>query len=113
MFVQAGLDDERRFNERGVTRPLASPFVKLAGYRVGDARVDNGVQASEFRAVREDESSKLDAVHARSEERRVGKEGRSRWSPYHLKKKKRKKTGAAAVRCRARIAGHRQQRRKM
>src|SRR3712207_9132846 len=23
----------------------------------------------------------------RSEERRVGKEGRSRWSPYHLKKK--------------------------
>src|SRR2546422_11568711 len=27
----------------------------------------------------------------RSEERRVGKEGRSRWSPYHLKKKKKKK----------------------
>src|SRR2546430_12719014 len=28
---------------------------------------------------------------ARSEERRVGKECRSRWSPYHLKKKKTKK----------------------
>src|SRR6266487_5262683 len=27
----------------------------------------------------------------RSEERRVGKECRSRWSPYHSKKKKRKK----------------------
>src|SRR2546430_17384160 len=26
----------------------------------------------------------------RSEERRVGEEGRSRWSPYHLKKKKKK-----------------------
>src|SRR2546429_9778182 len=25
----------------------------------------------------------------RSEERRVGEEGRSRWAPYHLKKKKR------------------------
>ena len=25
----------------------------------------------------------LDAVHSRSEERRVGKECRSRWSPYH------------------------------
>src|SRR2546427_3112022 len=25
--------------------------------------------------------------YARSEERRVGKEGRSRWAPYHLKKK--------------------------
>src|SRR5260370_14036979 len=28
------------------------------------------------------------AAPTRSEERRVGKEGRSRWSPYHLKKKK-------------------------
>src|ERR1017187_10985296 len=28
----------------------------------------------------------------RSEERRVWKEGRSRWSPYHLKKKKKKKS---------------------
>src|SRR5256885_15949951 len=28
------------------------------------------------------------AYSIRSEERRVGKEGRSRWSPYHLKKKK-------------------------
>src|SRR2546430_13945857 len=27
--------------------------------------------------------------HERSEERRVGKEWRSRWSPHHLKKKKR------------------------
>src|SRR2546428_11095606 len=27
----------------------------------------------------------------RSEERRGGKEGRSRWSPYHLKKKKKQK----------------------
>src|SRR2546428_10228342 len=30
------------------------------------------------------------SVQARSEERRVGEEGRSRWSPYHLKKKKQK-----------------------
>src|SRR5256885_15307055 len=29
------------------------------------------------------------ALKCRSEERRVGKECRSRWSPYHLKKKKR------------------------
>src|SRR5258706_14661162 len=27
------------------------------------------------------------ALRARSEERRVGEEGRSRWSPYHYKKK--------------------------
>src|SRR2546422_11632617 len=30
-------------------------------------------------------------LRVRSEERRVGKEGRSRWSPYHLKKKKKRK----------------------
>src|SRR6266542_5298419 len=32
-------------------------------------------------------------VAARSEERRVGKECRSRWSPYHEKKKKQKNEG--------------------
>src|SRR5256885_12042572 len=35
------------------------------------------------------------ADHPRSEERRVGEECRSRWSPYHLKKKKEKVTGSA------------------
>src|SRR5437879_13882335 len=29
-----------------------------------------------------------DVIGRRSEERRVGKEGKSRWSPYHEKKKK-------------------------
>src|SRR2546422_9376868 len=32
-------------------------------------------------------SSRARVCLARSEERRVGKEGRSRWSPFHLKKK--------------------------
>ena len=31
----------------------------------------------------EDSSDKDDPQHTRSEERRVGKECRSRWSPYH------------------------------
>src|SRR5258708_39513746 len=33
----------------------------------------------------------------RSEERRVGEEGRSRWSPYHLKKKKKEQRGWLCV----------------
>src|SRR2546430_14889165 len=33
-------------------------------------------------------ASELGVPFSRSEERRVGEEGRSRWSPYHLKKKK-------------------------
>src|SRR5256885_16091552 len=45
-----------------------------------------GTQSTELAQVSQD----LDvAVQTRSEERRVGKEGRSRWSPDHLKKKKR------------------------
>src|SRR5260221_3667723 len=32
--------------------------------------------------------SLIPRLYDRSEERRVGEEGRSRWSPYHLKKKK-------------------------
>src|SRR3989337_3086580 len=35
----------------------------------------------------------------RSEERRVGKECRSRWSPYHYKKKTKKSGGRAAGGC--------------
>src|SRR5438067_13415713 len=39
--------------------------------------------------VRKRQESPLTASVSRSEERRVGKECRSRWSPYHKKKKKR------------------------
>ena len=34
-------------------------------------------------AVHDDLLAMIKAAHARSEERRVGKECRSRWSPYH------------------------------
>src|SRR5256885_14202501 len=34
---------------------------------------------------------------SRSEERRVGKECRSRWSPYHLKKKKKRKVSVIVL----------------
>src|SRR6476659_10792094 len=37
-------------------------------------------------------SAKSSTCAARSEERRVGKECRSRWSPYHSKRKERRRT---------------------
>src|SRR5450830_2159780 len=40
---------------------------------------------------RRDQSLYLNGITHRSEERRVGKECRSRWSPYHKKKKKNRK----------------------
>ena len=64
MFVHAGLDQQRRLDEGGVTCPIALPFVELAEDGFGDAWVDDGVQACEFRAIREHESAKLGAVHA-------------------------------------------------
>src|SRR6266542_6006863 len=42
------------------------------------------------RAVLLDSWSASDPDSWRSEERRVGKEGRSRWSPHHYKKKKKR-----------------------
>src|SRR2546429_2621872 len=41
-----------------------------------------------FNAVREQQRAAQLYQCIRSEERRVGKECRSRWSPYHLKKKR-------------------------
>src|SRR5688572_31802347 len=57
-------------------------------------RVPAGRECRERVPVRRDERPHLRrgqarmTLNARSEERRVGKECRSRWSPYHEKKKK-------------------------
>ena len=50
---------------------------RQAGCRTGDEaedRVNQGLQGKERQGIR---------CFSRSEERRVGKECRSRWSPYH------------------------------
>ena len=56
-------------------RPLVLP--RLSGAK--DAWVTN----EEFIAIREGRTGFQPQEHPRSEERRVGKECRSRWSPYH------------------------------
>src|SRR5256886_16703024 len=54
-------------------------------------RQDFPASAEVFDGMRAEESSHrrrlIQLFRERSEERRVGKECRSRWSPYHLKKK--------------------------
>src|SRR5258707_12021068 len=46
--------------------------------------IDLGVDAQQLVGPRRDDSSRNEhATYLRSEERRVGKECRSRWSPYH------------------------------
>src|SRR5690348_17917520 len=58
----------------------------LAAGRIDHLRIDVRVRAMHreaYRALASDAHARL----GRSEERRVGKECRSRWAPYHLKKK--------------------------
>src|SRR3989441_12649763 len=52
------------------------------------AAVDLGPSPELDRLVEELRKLDAEALALRSEERRVGEEGRSRWSPDHLKKKK-------------------------
>src|ERR1044072_9540057 len=54
----------------------SSDLLSIAGAKAGNSASTAARNASENRC----------GVCMRSEERRVGKEGRSRWSPYHLKK---------------------------
>src|SRR2546427_11992754 len=63
----------------------------------GEGDRERHVRLAQSDGVRE--QSPAVAVEDRSEERRVGKECRSRWSPYHLKKKKKvmKKARVARV----------------
>ena len=58
----------------GIGRPTADKLLAEAGVNP-DTRV---------RDITDDEVKKIsEAIEKRSEERRVGKECRSRWSPYH------------------------------
>src|SRR3989449_11740908 len=68
----------------------------LAADPVGHRAADRREGHRDARAAPENEDDGQDVFHTRqcgrasrwrSEERRVGKECRSRWSPYHLKKK--------------------------
>ena len=50
---------------------------------VADYQMAAWMMAVYLRGMTDEETAELTDVMARSEERRVGKECRSRWSPYH------------------------------
>src|SRR2546425_3659332 len=58
---------------------LAQPLYSLPG---NDRRTEHLARATMAR-IEQDARSPFDMFWGRSEERRVGKECRSRWSPYH------------------------------
>src|SRR3712207_9452625 len=61
--------------------------INVSGHRMGTAEVESALVAhakvSEAAVVGYPHPIKGQGIYARSEERRVGKECRSRWSPYH------------------------------
>src|SRR4051794_41800760 len=59
-------------------------------------RTRSGLRATSIPATTATPESGRDSVE-RSEERRVGKEGRCRWSPDHLKKQQNYKAGGCRV----------------
>src|SRR5256885_14053915 len=70
---------------------VAATFVRRASPRDGDGGRSRSGWPTNVAATprsRKNFSSNGRITARRSEERRVGKECRSRWSPYHLKKKK-------------------------
>src|SRR2546428_13646447 len=70
---------------------LYSRYVSYGGLRAEQSAVADiaGIQAR-LSIARQRQHDDIGPRLSRSEERRVGKEGRSRWVPYHLKKKKNK-----------------------
>src|SRR5256885_10065560 len=96
-FFQAE-DGIRDYKVTGV-QTCALPILGLAGQggvargvrgrrQVLRAVVDDRVGTQVLPRRRADRLGFVRRLDDRSEERRVGEEGRSRWSPYHLKKKK-------------------------
>src|ERR1051326_7136380 len=75
-----------RTHQRGPTTPYDpySPCLPAQRLRIPLARLRGTTDAFSY---------------DRSEERRVGKEGRYRWSPYHLKKKKQKTQNGGLLFC--------------
>src|SRR5712691_739952 len=73
LLVQAGFDEQRGFDERGVADSVPLPFVELPEDDVGDARVHDGVQAVELGPVGKNNVRELDPVDAPA---RIG-DGRS------------------------------------
>ena len=68
-----------------LVQALEISFVQEAGHADPDTELAaaRGVERNGDDSAAEKGFQQFPVVHVRSEERRVGKECRSRWSPYH------------------------------
>src|SRR3712207_9044883 len=77
------LREDRRADAEAVGRNAQAPAARARAHAPPTARHPRRADRGRRRGA----APGAVALHPRSEERRVGKECRSRWSPYHLKKK--------------------------
>src|SRR5690348_18257217 len=91
MVTAVSFDDQRSF-ETGEVNDVRSDDMLPSEFYVGHSAIpEHGPQtALGRRGIGSHFAS-------RSEERRVGKECRSRWSPYHEKKKRRRDSRSASI----------------
>ena len=83
-LIKASPLGEKNVLDKPATQSATRTSGPLAGFRIVEfAGIGPGPFACMMLADMGAEVVTLDRVGARSEERRVGKECRSRWSPYH------------------------------
>src|SRR5215475_5570364 len=63
-LVHSSFDEKSGFDENGIGNTLRAPRIKLHIHGGFDARMQNGVQFCEFRAIRENEVAKFFAIDA-------------------------------------------------
>ena len=64
MFGETGFDEQSGFDEDGVAKAGALPRIELQEHGLLDARMENGVETSEFAGVGEYDGGELGAVDA-------------------------------------------------
>src|SRR2546430_17741912 len=81
------------FRSQAIHASVAAREFHVGDRRISEAEHLHDVRARRLRRPRQERIGRATVV-VRSEERRVGKECRSRWSPYHSTKKRTSATQA-------------------
>src|ERR1043165_512441 len=82
-YRRAVLAVTRAMPANWVGQRLAILFRRLVMRRIGEGCIDTVLWGMRLRLYPRRNGCEKNALFTRSEERRVGKECRSRWSPYH------------------------------
>ena len=72
-----------KYNKKETDSHIENKCMDIKGGSEGEMNWENGIETCKISCMKRDASPGSMHDTGRSEERRVGKECRSRWSPYH------------------------------